>query len=201
MRALVEDMTGDHPARPCLVFSNRADAGGIAWARDRGIPTEVVDHRPFKDDRPAFEAEISAAIAPHAPDIICLAGFMRQLTGGFTDLWAGRMINIHPSLLPRFKGLNTHERALKAAVQCHGASVHYVTAELDGGPLIAQIELPVEPGDTPDSLAARLLPLEHRLLTTVVCWIAEGIVTYDQGQVLKDGQVLESPVRIAAADA
>ena len=114
MRALVEDMTGDHPARPCVVVSNVADAGGIAWAKDRGIPTEVVDHKPFAGDRAAFENELTARLMPHAPDIICLAGFMRKLTGGFTDAWAGRMINIHPSLLPRYKGLPTHARALEA---------------------------------------------------------------------------------------
>ena len=128
MRALVEDMTGDHPARPCVVVSNVADAGGIAWAKERGIPTEVVDHKPFAGDRAAFENELTARLMPHAPDIICLAGFMRKLTGGFTDAWAGRMINIHPSLLPRYKGLHTHARALEAGDTQHGCTVHEVTA-------------------------------------------------------------------------
>ncbi|MEW9918779.1 phosphoribosylglycinamide formyltransferase [Marimonas sp. MJW-29] len=183
MRALVEDMTGDHPARPCLVFSNRADAGGIAWARDRGIPTEVVDHRPFKGDRPAFEAEISARIAPHGPDIICLAGFMRQLTGGFTDLWTGRMINIHPSLLPKYKGLHTHARVLEAGDALHGCTVHEVTAALDDGPILGQATLKVAEGDTPDTLAARVLKLEHRLYPAVLRRFVAG----DRTPVLIEG--------------
>jgi len=174
MRALVEDMTGDHPARPCVVLSNQADAGGIAWAKARGIPTEVIDHRPFAGDRPAFETAISAALAPHRPDIICLAGFMRKLTGGFTDQWAGRMINIHPSLLPKYKGLHTHARALEAGDSLHGCTVHEVTAELDGGPILGQASLAVDASDTPDSLAARVLVLEHRLYPAVLRRFTQG---------------------------
>ncbi len=174
MRALVEDMTGDHPARPCVVLSNQADAGGIAWAKARGIPTEVIDHRPFAGDRPAFEAAISAALAPHRPDIICLAGFMRKLTGGFTDQWAGRMINIHPSLLPKYKGLHTHARALEAGDSLHGCTVHEVTAELDDGPILGQASLAIDASDTPDSLAARVLVLEHRLYPAVLRRFAQG---------------------------
>ncbi|MFD2741074.1 phosphoribosylglycinamide formyltransferase [Sulfitobacter aestuarii] len=168
MRALVEDMQGDHPARPCVVLSNVADAGGIAWARERGIATEVVDHRPFGDDRAAFEAALSAALAPHAPDLICLAGFMRKLTGGFTDTWAGRMINIHPSLLPKYRGLHTHARALENGDARHGCSVHEVTAALDDGPILGQASLAVHPDDTPESLAARVLVQEHRLYPAVL---------------------------------
>jgi len=174
MRALVEDMTGDHPARPCVVLSNQADAGGIAWAKARGIPTEVIDHRPFAGDRPAFEAAISAALAPHRPDIICLAGFMRKLTGGFTDQWAGRMINIHPSLLPKYKGLHTHARALEAGDSLHGCTVHEVTAELDDGPILGQASLAIDASDTPDSLAARVLVLEHRLYPAVLRRFAQS---------------------------
>ena len=174
MRALVEDMTGDHPARPCLVFSNDATAGGIAWARERGIATEVVDHRPFAGDRVAFEAEIQSKLKPYAPDFICLAGFMRVLTPGFTDLWAGRMLNVHPSLLPKYKGLHTHARALKAGDARHGCTVHEVTAALDDGPILGQASLAIAPGDTPETLAARVLRLEHRLYPAVLRRFAAG---------------------------
>lgn len=168
MRALVDDMTGDHPARPCAVVSNKADAGGIKWAQDHGIATVVVDHRPYGEDRAAFEDALNAALVPHAPDIICLAGFMRKLTGGFTDHWAGRMINIHPSLLPKYRGLHTHARALEAGDARHGCTVHEVTAELDDGPVLGQASLAVLPDDTADTLAARVLMLEHRLYPAVL---------------------------------
>jgi len=174
MRALVEDMTGDHPARPCVVLSNCAEAGGIAWAKAQGIPTEVVDHKPFGKDRPAFEAALSAALKPHAPDIICLAGFMRKLTAGFTDAWTGRMINIHPSLLPEYKGLHTHARALEAGDSHHGCTVHEVTAALDDGPILGQATIPVLETDSPDSLAARVLVQEHRLYPAVLRRFATG---------------------------
>ncbi len=175
MRALVEDMTGDHPARPCVVVSNTADAGGIVWAKAQGIATVVVDHRPFGGDRPAFEAALSAALERHSPDMICLAGFMRKLTGGFTDVWAGRMINIHPSLLPKYKGLNTHARALEAGDTLHGCTVHEVTAALDDGPILGQASLKVAPDDTAETLAARVLTLEHRLYPAVLRRFAAGI--------------------------
>ncbi|MBD3663371.1 phosphoribosylglycinamide formyltransferase [Sulfitobacter sp. TSTF-M16] len=174
MRALVADMVEDHPARPAVVLSNNADAGGIAWARAQGIPTEVVDHRPYGADRPAFEAALNAALAPHAPDIICLAGFMRILTAGFIDGWAGRMLNIHPSLLPKYKGLHTHARVLEAQDAQHGCTVHEVTAALDNGPMLGQAVLKVAPDDTPDSLAARVLTLEHRLYPAVLRRFAAG---------------------------
>ncbi len=174
MRALVEDMTGDHPALPCVIVSNVAEAGGIAWAQARGIATEVVDHRPFGGDRAAFEAELTARLMIHAPDMICLAGFMRKLTGAFTDAWAGRMINIHPSLLPRYKGLHTHARALEAGDKVHGCTVHEVTAALDDGPILGQATVPVMPGDTADNLAARVLVQEHRLYPAVLRRFAAG---------------------------
>ena len=174
MRALVEDMTGDHPARVCVVLSNNADAGGIAWAKERGIATEVVDHRPFNGDRTAFEVALSAALARHSPDMICLAGFMRKLTGGFTDDWSGRMINIHPSLLPKYKGLHTHSRALEAGDAAHGCTVHEVTAALDDGPILGQARLAIDPDDTAETLAARVLTLEHRLYPAVLRRFAAG---------------------------
>ena len=174
MRALVASMTGDHPARPALVLSNRADAGGIAWATAQGIATEVVDHRPHGPDRAAFEAEITARIVPYEVNIICLAGFMRVLTAGFVTPWQGRMINIHPSLLPKYRGLDTHARALAAGEQEAGCTVHEVTAELDDGPILGQARVPVLPDDTPDSLAARVLAQEHLLYPAVLRRFAAG---------------------------
>ncbi|MGJ8616210.1 MAG: phosphoribosylglycinamide formyltransferase [Sulfitobacter sp.] len=174
MRALVEDMNGDHPARPSVVVSNNADAGGIAWAKAQGIATIVVDHRPFGVDRSAFEAELSSALAAHGPDIICLAGFMRKLTAEFTDAWRGRMINIHPSLLPKYKGLHTHTRALEAGDTTHGCTVHEVTAALDDGPILGQATLDVHKNDTAESLAARVLVQEHRLYPAVLRRFAAG---------------------------
>lgn len=183
MRALVEDMQGDHPARPCVVFSNQADAGGIAWAQARGIATEVVDHRLFGRDRSAFEAGITAALVPHAPDIICLAGFMRILTAGFMDQWTGQMINVHPSLLPKYKGLHTHARALDEGDVKHGCTVHEVTAALDDGPILGQAALNVATDDTPQRLAARVLVLEHLLYPAVLRRFAVG----DRSPVMLEG--------------
>ena len=168
MLKLVESMTGDHPARPCLVLSNDPEAGGLARAAALGIATAVVRHEPFKGDRRAFEAALGEALAPLAPDVICLAGFMRKLTGDFVDPWKGRMLNIHPSLLPKYRGLRTHARALEAGDAEHGCTVHEVTAELDDGPILGQVRLPVLPGDTPETLADRVLVEEHRLYPAVL---------------------------------
>ncbi|AXI46417.1 phosphoribosylglycinamide formyltransferase [Sulfitobacter sp. SK012] len=175
MVSLLEDMArAGHAGAPCLVLSNNATAGGIARAAAMGVPTAVVDHRPYGTDRPAFEAALNAALASHAPDIICLAGFMRKLTGGFTDGWAGRMINIHPSLLPKYKGLHTHARALEAGDRVHGCTVHEVTAALDDGPILGQATIPVLADDTPETLAARVLVQEHRLYPAVLRRFAAG---------------------------
>lgn len=174
MRALVASMTGDHPARPVLVFSNEPTAGGIAWARAQGLATEVVDHRPFGRDRAGFEAEIAARLAPHDIDLICLAGFMRVLTAGFVGQWAGRMINIHPSLLPKYRGLDTHARALAAGEREAGCTVHEVTPALDDGPILGQARVPVLKGDTPGRLAARVLEQEHVLYPMVLRRFAAG---------------------------
>jgi len=174
MVSLVESMKGDHPARACLVLSNVPGAGGLEKARALGVPTAVVDHKPFAKDRTAFEAALNQALEQAAPDIICLAGFMRVLTPEFTTRWAGRMLNIHPSLLPLYKGLNTHARAIKAGDAQAGCSVHEVTGELDGGPILGQARTPVLAGDTPDKLAARILPLEHLLYPAVLRRFASG---------------------------
>ena len=175
MVSLLEDMARPgHAGTPCVVLANSADAGGLARAAERGVPTVAVDHRPFKGDREAFEAAISDALAPYAPDMICLAGFMRKLTGGFTDQWAGRMINIHPSLLPKYKGLHTHTRALEAGDRVHGCTVHEVTAALDDGPILGQARVPVLPDDTPETLAARVLEQEHLMYPVVLRRFAAG---------------------------
>jgi phosphoribosylglycinamide formyltransferase-1 len=174
MVALADSMTGDHPARPVLVLSNDPDAPGLAKAAARGIPTAAIDHRPFGKDRAAFEAALSEQLDRAAPDILCLAGFMRILTEGFVTRWAGRMLNIHPSLLPKYRGLDTHARAIAAGDAEAGCSVHEVTAELDGGPILGQARVPILPGDTPESLAARVLPMEHRLYPAVLRRYATG---------------------------
>lgn len=174
MLKLVESMTGDHPARPVLVASNDPGAGGLARAAALGIPTAAVDHRPFGKDRAAFEAALGAHLEKARPDIVCLAGFMRVLTEGFVRRWEGRMLNIHPSLLPKYKGLHTHARALEAGDAEHGCTVHEVTPALDDGPILGQARVPVLPGDTPESLAARVLVQEHLLYPAVLKRFAAG---------------------------
>ena len=174
MVALVDSMTGDHPARPCLVLSNDPQAGGLVRAAERGVATAAVDHRPFKGDRAAFEAELMKPLLEAEPDIICLAGFMRVLTGGFVAHWQGRMLNIHPSLLPKYRGLHTHARALEAGDAEHGCTVHEVTPELDDGPILGQARVPILPGDTPEALAARVLVQEHQLYPAVLRRFAAG---------------------------
>ena len=173
MVRLVESMAGNHPARAVLVLSNRPDAGGLAKAKSLGVDTAVVDHRAF-DSREAFEAELDAALRAANPDLICLAGFMRILTPGFVGRWAGKILNVHPSLLPKYPGLNTHARAIEAGDAAAGVSVHIVTEELDAGPILGQASVPVKPGDTPDALAARVLKAEHVLYPTVLRQVAEG---------------------------
>jgi len=174
MVKLVQSMTGDHPARPVLVLSNDPQAAGLSRARDLGVATEAVDHKPFGKDRAAFEAALLPVLEAARPDVVCLAGFMRVLTPQFVDRFKGRMLNIHPSLLPLYKGLNTHARAISAGDPEAGCSVHEVTAELDGGPILGQARVPVLPGDTPDTLGARVLPLEHRLYPAVLRRFASG---------------------------
>jgi phosphoribosylglycinamide formyltransferase-1 len=167
-------MTGDHPARPCLVLSNDPAAAGLARAAAQGVPVAAVDHRPFGRDRAGFEAALAAELDRAAPDILCLAGFMRILTPGFVARHAGRMLNIHPSLLPRYPGLHTHARALAAGDAWAGCTVHEVTAELDSGPVLGQGRVPVLADDTEASLAARVLAMEHRLYPAVLRRFASG---------------------------
>jgi len=174
MVALAESMTGDHPARPVLVLANSADAGGLEKARAMGIEADFVDHRPYKGDRAAFEAVLHERLMEADPDILCLAGFMRVLTEGFVSRWQGRMLNIHPSLLPKYRGLHTHARAIEAGDAEHGCTVHEVTPALDDGPILGQARVPIEPGDTPDLLAARVLEQEHRLYPACLRRFAAG---------------------------
>ena len=176
MVKLVESMTGDHPARPVLVASNDPDAKGLERAASMGIAVASVDHRRFGGDRHAFETELHSVLAAAKPDIICCAGFMRILTAEFTGKWQGKMLNIHPSLLPKYKGLNTHARAIEAGDDEAGCSVHELTAELDGGPILGQSRVPILPDDTPETLAARVLVEEHRLYPRVLRNFAEEMV-------------------------
>ncbi|NCO86014.1 MAG: phosphoribosylglycinamide formyltransferase [Rhodobacterales bacterium] len=173
MLALVASMTGDHPARPVLVAANDPAAAGLARAAAGGIATAAVDHRAY-GDRADFEAALHAVLAEARPDILCLAGFMRILTPDFIARWEGRMLNIHPSLLPKYKGLHTHARALAAGDTEHGCTVHEVTAALDDGPILGQARLRVTAQDTAETLAARVLPLEHRLYPAVLRRFVEG---------------------------
>ncbi len=174
MVRLVESMTGDHPARPVLVLSNDPEAGGLGRAEEMGVAAAAVDHRPFGKDRAAFEARLVERLEAVQPDILCLAGFMRILTPDFIARYKGRMLNIHPSLLPKYRGLNTHARALAAGDAEHGCTVHEVTADLDDGPILGQARVPVLPGDDVESLAARVLAQEHRLYPAVLRRFAAG---------------------------
>ena len=174
MVSLVDDMVDDHPCRPVLVLSNVPDAGGLEKAKARGIATQVIDHKAFGGDRAAFEAALDAALIDAQPDIICLAGFMRILSADFMAKWAGKMLNIHPSLLPKYRGLHTHQRALDAGDDLHGCTVHEVTSELDGGPILGQAHVAVEQGDTAATLAAKVLPFEHLLYPAVLRRFAVG---------------------------
>jgi phosphoribosylglycinamide formyltransferase-1 len=166
------------PAQVAAVIANRPDAAGLAFAASHGIATAVVDHREFPE-RASFDAALAREIDGFAPDLVVLAGFMRVLTAGFVDRYAGRMLNVHPSLLPSFPGLKTHQQALDAGVRLHGASVHFVTSRLDHGPIVAQAAVPVETGDTPATLAERVLATEHIIYPRAVRWFVEGRLALD----------------------
>jgi len=175
MVALIEAARGkDYPAEIALVLSNRPDAAGLTRARDAGIATAVVGHRRFGADRAAFERALDDELGKYRIELICLAGFMRLLTPWFIGRWRGRILNIHPALLPLFKGLHTHRRALDAGVNQHGATVHFVVEETDGGPIVLQQSVPVLEGDTEETLAARVLAIEHRIYPEALRLVAEG---------------------------
>jgi len=172
----------DFPAEIALVLANRPDAKGLALAREAGLATAVVDHTRFGKDREAFERALQAELDARAIDIVCLAGFMRLLTPWLVSRWEGRLINIHPALLPAFRGLDTHERALAAGVKIHGATVHFVVPEMDSGPVIAQGALAVRDDDTAATLAARVLAIEHKIYPLALRLVAEGRVTVADGR-------------------
>jgi len=175
MTALIEAAQAkDYPAEIVLVVSNRPDAAGLARAREAAIATAVIDHQPFGKDREAFERALDDELRQHRIDIVCLAGFMRLLTAWFIGRWRCRILNIHPALLPEFKGLDTHRRALEAGVKRHGATVHFVVEETDAGPIISQQSVPVLQGDTEAMLAARVLEIEHRIYPEALRLVAEG---------------------------
>jgi phosphoribosylglycinamide formyltransferase 1 len=185
MEALVQRCAAEGwPARVAAVVSNRADARGLAFAAAHGIATAVVDHRGFAS-REDSDAALAAVIDGHAPDLLLLAGFMRVLTPGFVGRYAGRLLNIHPSLLPAFPGLHTHRRALQIGCKVHGATVHFVTAELDHGPIVLQSALPVRPDDDEHTLAARVLAAEHVIYPLAARWFVEGRLRVDGGLVVQ----------------
>ncbi|MCC6473710.1 MAG: phosphoribosylglycinamide formyltransferase [Burkholderiales bacterium] len=184
MQAIVERCA---PARIAAVIGNRAEAAGLRFARERGIPAEVVEHRDFPS-RATFEQALSAAIERKRPDLVVLAGFMRVLGEAFVQRYEGRLLNIHPSLLPAFPGLNTHRRALEAGVKVHGCTVHFVTAAVDHGPIVIQAAVPVLAGDTEESLGARVLAQEHRIYPLAVRWFLDGRLAVDRGIVRVRGE-------------
>ena len=190
LQALIDsDDVKASPATIRAVISNRADAYGLQRAKDAGIATRVLDHKAF-EGREAFDAALIEVIDEFKPQLVVLAGFMRILSADFVRHYQGRLLNIHPSLLPKYKGLHTHQRALEAGDGEHGCSVHFVTEELDGGPLVVQAVIPVESDDSPHSLAQRVHAQEHRIYPLAVRWFAEGRLSLDEQGALLDGQLL-----------
>ena len=190
LQALIDsDDVNASPATIRAVISNRADAYGLQRAKDAGIDTRVLDHKAF-EGREAFDAALIKVIDEFNPKLVVLAGFMRILSADFVRHYQGRLLNIHPSLLPKYKGLHTHQRALEAGDREHGCSVHFVTEELDGGPLVVQAVIPVESDDSPHSLAQRVHTQEHRIYPLAVRWFAEGRLSLDEQGALLDGQLL-----------
>ncbi|MCW2270202.1 MULTISPECIES: phosphoribosylglycinamide formyltransferase [Pseudomonas] len=190
LQALIDSIrTGDSPVRIRAVISNRADAYGLQRAQQAGIDTAVLDHKAF-EGREAFDAALVELIDGYQPQLVVLAGFMRILSAGFVRHYQGRLLNIHPSLLPKYKGLHTHQRALEAGDKEHGCSVHFVTEELDGGPLVVQAVIPVELDDTPETLAQRVHSQEHQIYPLAVHWFAEGRLRLGEHGALLDDQPL-----------
>jgi phosphoribosylglycinamide formyltransferase-1 len=196
LQAIIDATQDGHiQGKIAAVISNRAEAYGLKRAAKANIPTRVLDHRDF-EDRVSFDAALGDLIEGFKPSLIILAGFMRILTEDFVRRFEGRMLNIHPSLLPKYRGLNTHQRAIEAGDHTHGASVHFVTPELDGGPPILQAEVPVLPDDTPETLASRVLEKEHILYPLVTGWFTAGRVRLADHQVIFDDRVLEQPLKL-----
>ena len=194
MMSLIEAARGkDYPADIVTVISNRPDAPGLAWAKAQGLKTMALDHKSYKT-REDFEAELHKALLTSKVELVALAGFMRLMTPGLVAAWHNRMINIHPSLLPAFKGLDTHARALAAGVRIAGCTVHFVRSEMDDGPIVAQAAVPVLSGDTPDILAARVLAAEHKLYPAALARVARGQVRVDGEKVFISDDVNQSGV-------
>ena len=188
LRAILDEThTGRLPIRVSAVISNNPEAEGLRHAHAAGVPTEIIDHRAFSERR-LFDTALMQAIDRYTPRLVLLAGFMRILGDSFIHHYAGRLLNIHPSLLPEFKGMNTHARALAAGVRLHGASVHFVTNDLDGGPIIIQASVPVRADDNAATLGARVLAEEHRIFPLAVHWYVTGRLTIRDGRVLLDGE-------------
>ena len=201
MAALIEAAkTKDYPAEIALVVSNRPEAGGLLVARAAGIATETVDHTKFSGDRNRFEHELQSLLEKYRIEIICLAGFMRLLTADFLERWQWRILNIHPALLPDFKGLDTHKRVIDAGVKIHGATVHFVVPELDSGPVIAQGAINVRPGDSEEALAVRVLKVEHRIYPLALKLVAEGRVQIKNNHTLIDGVPVPNVADLAPTD-
>jgi phosphoribosylglycinamide formyltransferase-1 len=201
MAALIEAAKDkSYPAEIVLVLSNRPDAGGLETASANGIATEVVDHTKYGKDRAAFDAAVQTALVKHRIEFVCLAGFMRLLTAGFVNQWPERMINIHPALLPAFKGLDTHQRALDANAKVHGATVHFVVPEMDAGPIIVQGAVVVRNDDTEETLAKRVLAVEHRIYPFALKQLTEGRIKVVDGRCLIDGVPVPDSNAVAPQD-
>ncbi|WMS87535.1 phosphoribosylglycinamide formyltransferase [Pleionea litopenaei] len=193
LQALIDQQTNQQlPIEIVGVLSNRPNAGGLSIAQSAGIATAVVDHTTF-GDRQDYDNQVAQAILTWQPDLVVLAGYMRIMSAGLVRQFEGKMINIHPSLLPKYPGLNTHKKALEAGDTEHGSSVHFVTEELDGGPVIAQIKTPINHDDTEQTLVERIKRLEHTLYPRVVKWLAEGEVTYREGKAWRNEQLIKEP--------
>jgi phosphoribosylglycinamide formyltransferase-1 len=195
LQAIIDAAASDLPAKVAAVISNQDDAYGLERARTAGIETRVLNHKPYAN-REAYDQALIELIDSFQPGLVILAGFMRILSPLFVQHYQGRLLNIHPSLLPKHKGLHTHQRALEAGDTVHGASVHFVTEELDGGPVVLQAQVPVKTDDTEERLAARVLEQEHIIYPQVVRWFAEGRITMNSTQLMMDGNPLHSPVII-----
>ncbi|AKH20311.1 phosphoribosylglycinamide formyltransferase [Sedimenticola thiotaurini] len=193
LQAIIDAAAQDLPVEIRAVISNRADAYGLERAKRAAIPARLLDHTDYPD-RESYDRALMALIDDYSPALVVLAGFMRILTPGFVNHYKERLLNIHPSLLPKYRGLHTHQRALEAGDPVHGASVHLVTEELDGGPVILQVRVPVEPDDDESTLAARVLTQEHLIYPLAIRWIAEGRLRVNDGTLELDGQALQGPV-------
>lgn len=192
LQSIIDAAANDLPVDIRAVISNKASAYGLERARQADIPARVLEHTDF-EDRPSYDRALMALIDEFQPALVILAGFMRILTPEFVVHFQGRLLNIHPSLLPKYRGLHTHQRALEAGDKLHGASVHLVTEELDGGPVILQVNVPILPDDDEASLAARVLTQEHIIYPTVIRWFAEGRLRIVSGEIMLDGDRLDGP--------